>query len=105
MVWLPIAKAIAKAIRWRVRLDMSLFEEIQEIICEQLKAKPEEVKLETSLIEDLAVDSLDTIELVMALEEKFSIEITDEDSEKINTVEDVVKYIAAKTNRDSEIQE
>ncbi len=84
---------------------MSLFEEIQEIICEQLKAKPEEVKLETSLIEDLAVDSLDTIELVMALEEKFSIEITDEDSEKINTVEDVVKYIAAKTNRDSEIQE
>jgi acyl carrier protein len=101
MVWLPVAKAI----RWRVRLDMSLFEEIQEIICEQLKAKPEEVKLETSLIEDLAVDSLDTIELVMALEEKFSIEITDEDSEKINTVEDVVKYIAAKTNRDSEIQE
>ena len=84
---------------------MSLFEEIQEIICEQLKAKPEEVKLETSLIEDLAVDSLDTIELVMALQEKFSIEIPDEDSEKINTVEDVVKYIAAKTNRDSEIQE
>lgn len=84
---------------------MSLFEEIQEIICEQLKARPEEVKLETSFIDDLGADSLDSIELVMALEEKFSIEIPDEDSEKINTVEDVVKYIAAKTNRDSEIQE
>jgi len=83
---------------------MSLFEEIQEIICEQLEARPEEVKLETSFIDDLGADSLDSIELVMALEEKFNIEITDEDSEKINTVEDVVKYIAAKTNRDSEIQ-
>ena len=84
---------------------MSLFEEIQEIICEQLKAKPEEVKLETSFIDDLGADSLDSIELVMALEEKFSIEIPDEDSEKMNMVGDVVKYIAAKTNRDSEILE
>ena len=79
---------------------MNLFEEIQEIICEQLKAKPEEVKLETSLIEDLAVDSLDTIELVMALEEKFSIEIPDEDAEGMNTVDDVIRYVAKKTNRD-----
>ena len=101
MVWLPVAKAI----RRKVRLDMSLFEEIQQIICEQLKARPEDVKLETSFIDDLGADSLDSIELVMALEEKFNIEITDEDSEKINTVEDAVKYIAAKTNRDSEIQE
>ena len=84
---------------------MSLFEEIKEIICEQLKAKPEEVKLETSFIDDLGADSLDSIELVMALEEKFSIEIPDEDSEKMNMVGDVVKYIAAKTNRDSEILE
>ena len=79
---------------------MSLFEEIREIICEQLKAKPEEVKLETSLIEDLAVDSLDTIELVMALEEKFNIEIPDEDAEGMNTVDDVIRYVAKKTNRD-----
>ena len=84
---------------------MGLFEEIRKVICEQLKAKPEEVRLETSFIEDLGTDSLDTIELVMALEEKFNIEIPDEDAEKIYTVEDVVKYIAAKTNRDSEIQE
>jgi len=84
---------------------MSLFEEIQEIICEQLKAKPEEVKPETSFIDDLGADSLDSIELVMALEEKFNLEIPDEDAEKMNTVEDVVKYIEAKTNRDSELQE
>ena len=84
---------------------MSLFEEIQEIICEQLKAKPEEVKLETSFIDDLGSDSLDSIELVMALEEKFNIEIPDEDAEGMNTVEDVIRYVANKTSRDSEIQE
>lgn len=78
-------------------------EEIQAVICEQLKAKLEEVKLETSFIDDLGADSLDSIELVMALEEKFNLEIPD--AEKMNTVEDVVKYIAAKTNRDSELQE
>lgn len=79
---------------------MSLFEEIQEIICEQLKAKPEEVKLETSFIEDLGADSLDLIELVMALEEKYDIEISDENAEGMNTVDDVIRYVAKKTNRD-----
>ena len=79
---------------------MSLFEEIQEIICEQLKAKPEEVKLETSFIDDLGADSLDSIELVMALEEKFNIEIPDEDAEGMNIVDDVIRYVAKKTNRD-----
>jgi len=79
---------------------MSLFEEIQEIICEQLKAKPEEVKLETSFIDDLGADSLDSIELVMALEGKFNIEIPDEDAEGMNTVDDVIRYVAKKTNRD-----
>lgn len=79
---------------------MSLFEEIQEIICEQLKAKPEEVNLETSFIDDLEADSLDSIELVMALEEKFNIEIPDEDAEGMNTVDDVIRYVAKKTNRD-----
>lgn len=96
MVWLPVAKAI----RRRIRLDMSLFEEIQEIICEQLKAKPEEVKLETSFVEDLGADSLDLIELVMALEEKYDIEISDENAEGMNTVDDVIRYVAKKTNRD-----
>lgn len=79
---------------------MSLFEEIQEIICEQLKAKPEEVKLETSFVEDLGADSLDLIELVMALEEKYDIEISDENAEGMNTVDDVIRYVAKKTNRD-----
>jgi len=79
---------------------MSLFEEIQEIICEQLKAKPEEVKLETSFIDDLGADSLDSIELVMALEGKFNIEIPDEDAEGMNTVDDVIRYVVKKTNRD-----
>ena len=75
---------------------MSLFEGIQEIICEQLKAKPEEVKSETSFIEDLGADSLDLIELVMALEEKYNIEIPDEDAEGMETVSYLVKYIAGK---------
>ena len=81
---------------------MSLFEEIQEIICEQLKAKPEEIKSETSFIEDLGADSLDSIELVMALEEKYNIEIPDEDAEGMETVSDVVKYIAGKIDRTQE---
>lgn len=78
---------------------MSLFEEIQAVICEQLKAKPEEVKPETSFIEDLGADSLDTTELVMALEEKFNLEIPDEDAEGMETVSDVVKYIEKKLNK------
>jgi len=72
---------------------MDLFEEIRETICEQLKAKPEDISLETSFIDDLGTDSLDSIELVMALEEKYDIEIPDEDAEKMAKVGDVVDYI------------
>jgi len=79
---------------------LSLFEEIQIIICEQLVLIPGEVKPDTSFIEDLGTDSLDTIELVMALEEKFNIEIPDEDTKEMNTVADVVKYIRSKINRE-----
>jgi len=78
---------------------MDLFEEIRETICEQLEAKPEEVKPETSFIEDLGADSLDTTELVMALEEKFNLEIPDEDAGKMQTVGDVVKYIEDKISQ------
>ena len=84
---------------------MSLFEEIQTIICEQLRLESEEVKPETSFIDDLDAESIDTIELVMALEEKFNIEIPDEDSERLDTVANVVKYIAHKIDRDPEIPE
>jgi acyl carrier protein len=70
------------------------------IICEQLVLIPGEVKPDTSFIGDLGTDSLDTIELVMALEEKFNIEIPDEDTVEMNTVADVVKYIGSKINRE-----
>ncbi len=82
---------------------MDLFEEIQGIICEQLKVKPEEVRREISLIEDLFVDSLDTVELMMVLEEKFNIEMTDEDAEKMEKVGDAIKYVAKKTKRDLDV--
>jgi len=84
---------------------LSLFEEIQVIICEQLVLIPGEVKPDTSFIEDLGTDSLDTIELVMALEEKFNIEIPDEDTKEMNTVANVVKYIRSKINREPNSQE
>ncbi|MBI4431390.1 MAG: acyl carrier protein [Candidatus Omnitrophica bacterium] len=75
---------------------MAVAEKITEIIVEQLGVKPEEVTPEASFIDDLGADSLDTVELVMALEEEFGIEIPDEEAEKIQTVGDAIKYISAK---------
>lgn len=69
---------------------------VKAIIAEQLGVKPEEVTPEASFVEDLGADSLDTVELVMALEEEFGIEIPDEDAEKMTTVGDAVKYIEDK---------
>ena len=66
---------------------------VKEIVCEQLGVSAEEVTPEASFIEDLGADSLDIVELVMALEEEYEMEISDEDAEKIRTVGDVVKYI------------
>ena len=66
---------------------------IKEIIVEQLGVDESEVTPEAHFIDDLGADSLDTVELVMALEEEFGIEISDEDAEKIQTVGDVAKYI------------
>ena len=72
-------------------------EKIKSIIAEQLGVKPEEVTPQASFIEDLGADSLDTVELVMALEEEFGIEIPDEDAEKMSTVVDAIKYIEEKS--------
>lgn len=70
-------------------------ERVKKIIIEQLGVKPEEVKNEASFTEDLGADSLDTVELVMALEEEFECEIPDEDAEKITTVQEAIDYIKA----------
>ena len=70
---------------------------VRAIIAEQLGVKIEEVTDAASFIEDLGADSLDTVELVMALEEEFGIEIPDEDAEKMSSVGDAIKYIASKT--------
>lgn len=78
---------------------MDVFTEVKEIICQQLKANPDQIKPETSFIDDLGADSLDSIELVMALEEEFGIEIPDEDAEKLHTVNDAVNYVRKKIGR------
>jgi len=78
---------------------MGVEEKVKEIIAEQLGVKKEEIKGESSFIDDLGADSLDTVEVVMALEEEFGIEIPDEDAEKITTVGEAVKYIEAKAKK------
>ena len=72
---------------------MALKDKVNEIIVDQLGVDAGEVKDEASFIDDLGADSLDTVELVMAFEEEFDIEIPDEDAEKLNTVGDAVKYL------------
>lgn len=76
-----------------------VYAKVNSIIVEQLGVKEENLKPEASFIDDLGADSLDTVELVMALEEEFDTEIPDEDAEKIKTVKDVYDYIDAKVNQ------
>lgn len=71
----------------------SIHDKVNKIIFEQLGVKYEDIKPESSFIDDLGADSLDTVELVMALEEEFDTEIPDEKAEKIKTVQDVYNYI------------
>jgi acyl carrier protein len=77
--------------------DKSIEEKVKDIIVEQLGVNPEQVTTSASFIEDLGADSLDTVELVMAFEEEFSVEVPDEDAEKLQTVGNVVDYIKDKT--------
>jgi acyl carrier protein len=72
---------------------MDTFEKVKSIIVERLSVDAKDVTKEASFIDDLGADSLDTVELVMALEEEFGLEIPDEEAEKIVTVGDAVKYI------------
>ena len=78
--------------------DKSIEEKVKDIIVEQLGVNPEQVTPQASFIEDLGADSLDTVELVMAFEEEFNVEVPDEDAEKLQTVGDVVTYITEKTS-------
>ena len=72
---------------------MALFDDVVEVVVEQLSVDAGEVKEDSKFVEDLGADSLDVVELVMALEEKFDIEIPDDEAEKTMTVADAVKYV------------
>lgn len=76
---------------------MAVFDKVKQIVAEQLGVEEDEVSNETHFIENLNADSLDIVELIMALEEEFELEISDEDAEKITTVGSAVKYIEEKT--------
>ena len=75
----------------------TIVERVTKLVCEQLGVKEDEVTVEASFVEDLGADSLDTVELVMALEEEFETEIPDEEAEKITTVKEAIDYIEAHT--------
>lgn len=73
----------------------ALFESMKKIICEQLDAAPDAVTEQASIVDDLGADSLAVVELVLALEESFGVNIPDEDAEKLRTVGDAVSYVLA----------
>lgn len=75
-----------------------MFEKLKKIISEQLSIEESEISIESSFINDLDADSLDVVELIMAIEEEFDLEISDEDAEKITDVESVINYIKSKKN-------
>tara|TARA_Y100000590_G_scaffold355839_1_gene409782 strand:+ start:726 stop:983 length:258 start_codon:yes stop_codon:yes gene_type:complete len=78
------------------KVQDSIEEQVKDIIVEQLEADREKVVSDAKFIDDLNADSLDTVELVMAFEEKFDLEIPDEDAEKITTVQSAIDYIVSK---------
>jgi acyl carrier protein len=71
----------------------NVYEKVKELIAEQLGIEEDEITLESSFVDDLGADSLDIVELIMAIEEEFTIEIPDEDAEKMITVNDAVTYV------------
>jgi acyl carrier protein len=79
-------------------MAMTAEERLKKIIAEQLSVSEEEITPEASFIEDLNADSLDLVELIMSLEEEFGVKISDEDAEKIQTVQDAIDYLHEHTN-------
>ena len=77
--------------------DKDVFERVKKVVAEQLTVEADQIKPQSTFIDDLGADSLDIVELVMAFEEEFEIEIPDEAAEKILSVEDAVKYIKEKS--------
>jgi len=73
------------------------FEEVKSVIAEELEVEEDQITMESMIVDDLGADSLDVVELIMRLEEKFDVEIPDEDAEKIQTVGDAVKFIESKS--------
>ena len=71
---------------------MATFDDVKAVVMEQLSIEADAVKMESKIVEDLGADSLDVVELVMALEEKFGVQISDSDAEKLIKIEDVVNY-------------
>jgi len=74
------------------------FAEVKVVIAEELEVEESQITMESNIVDDLGADSLDVVELIMRLEEKFEVEIPDEDAEKIQTVGDAVQFINAKLN-------
>ena len=77
---------------------MEIENKVREIVCQQLDVDPDQIKMETSFVDDLGADSLEFRMLVLALEEAFEIDIPDEDTETLSTFKDVVTYISAKAS-------
>ncbi len=78
---------------------MGNFDELKKVLVEVLGAKEEDIKAESKFVDDLGADSLDLVELIMALEDKFEIEISDEDAEKIVSVKDALDFIEASSTK------
>lgn len=84
-----------RSLKWSGQTMSDIQERVIKMVAEQLGVKEDDVKTTSSFVEDLGADSLDTVELIMALEEEFDAEIPDEDAEKIATVQDAITYIDA----------